>query len=176
MTILLESITRNLKICETESTEEFLAIIMNVDLIEPNPEVCRKVAEGCFFGEFFRLFELDYTYEEFIEETKRTDGSRFLSEIISKYCRREREYDHFEFKERVDGLATQPKMISISDPLEFFKFVVYMLEEVEFMIEVTMVVEMFLLAMFDQCRYEEVRRIIDGLFELVDNRDPKDFF
>lgn len=57
--------------------------------------------------------------------------------------------------------------MNISEPLGFFKFLVYMLEQVRFAIPVNTVVEMFLLAMFDGCRYEEVRAITDELYELI---------
>jgi hypothetical protein len=76
----------------------------------------------------------------------------------------------------VEGLTTQSRSMHISNPLEFFKFVVNMIDKVGFRISVNNVMEMFLLAMFNGCRYDEVSHITSELFELVDGLDPKDFF
>lgn len=100
----------------------------------------------------------------------------FLEEVIGKYSRKENSEKLFEFKERVEGLSTEPKQMNIEYPLDFFKFVVYMLEQVGFRIPVNAVIEVFLLSMFEVRRYEEVRIITRELFDLVEGVDPKDFF
>lgn len=70
MSILLQSIIHNLKICDGAFIGDLIVIINNIELIEPNPETCALIASAFLFVDYFALFEMDYTFERFISETK----------------------------------------------------------------------------------------------------------
>jgi len=47
-----------------------------------------KIPYGFVFYSFFKAFNLEYTYEEFIQSTKTSNlsSNKFLQELIHKYC------------------------------------------------------------------------------------------